>query len=218
TSSINWSTADTIYHTLYSINKDIHLQNGTPTSGPGFIGGLVTQGAGKGTANGVPDQLIFLFDNNNSLVAHTYTDNSGQYSFANIPNGTYTVYPESMNWVTTPYNGITVSNGNVTHNGIDFEKNSKTIQPKTTSVKDINHDLFSVYPNPTNGIVNINWKNSQGIDADINVSDVTGRVIKTIQTTTIPINKIDLSAYQQGVYFIHIQTNQGSLTQRIVLQ
>jgi len=69
-----------------------------------------------------------------------------------------------------------------------------------------------IFPNPTDGIINI----SQIKDAKlITVSNVTGRKIITKKAE----NKkeiIDLSNYQSGVYFISIQTNNKIITTKII--
>lgn len=75
---------------------------------------------------------------------------------------------------------------------------------------------FSVYPNPVKDMLNI----SNSIGAEINsvtVSDINGRTVKQVAANGVEsqINIADLNA---GVYFVNINSNQGSLTKKIVKQ
>ncbi|RYZ54514.1 MAG: PKD domain-containing protein, partial [Sphingobacteriales bacterium] len=146
-SSTYWGTANLIYHTGGSnLNRNIYMQSGTPGSGPGFIAGNVTMGAGKGTGAGAPGVLIFLRNSNDDVVRFTYTDMNGDYSFGNIPAGTYNVYPENMPQITTPSSDINLVSGSYTVGGVDFVKNSTEIKPVTTGIEDMAGAAFSMAP------------------------------------------------------------------------
>src|SRR5690606_12603173 len=70
TSSLMWNTATIINHTGGATSgKHITMQTGTLTSGPGFIGGNVNQGANMGTANGLAGLLVFLVDGSVYVIA-----------------------------------------------------------------------------------------------------------------------------------------------------
>ena len=60
-------------------------------------------------------------------LVSTTADGNGQFSFANMPNGTYTVRPSKAGYTFSPIErSVTVNGGHVT--GIDF-----TAQPVTTT-------------------------------------------------------------------------------------
>lgn len=218
-SSAIWSSATAINHTGgSSIYKHINMIAGTATTGPGFIGGNVSQGAGKGTNAGIANLSILLRDANDNVIASTYTDANGDYSFGSIASGAYTIYPEEMNYQTTPSASLMIGSGVNTYNSIDFEKNSNSIKPKTTGVKDVENTIFSIYPNPTKGQVNINWKNGITGDVQILVTDIAGRTIYNQNVTTAQSTQLDLSKLNQGIYFIKVNTVKGQYTERIVLQ
>jgi len=70
-----------------------------------------------------------------------------------------------------------------------------------------------IYPNPTNGIVNIEFVNNN--IQKITISDITGKQI--IEKTTIQQNEmIDLSSFESGIYIISIQTDNEIFTTKIV--
>ena len=219
-SSAIWNNATYISHYGGSTaNNHIFMISGTPSSGPGFIGGNVSQGAGKGTNAGVANLSVLLRDATNNVIASTYTDVNGDYSFGGIGNGSYTIYPEEMNYATTPSAPIVIGAGVNTYTTVDFEKNSTSIQPKPTAIKDVAvNNVFSLYPNPTKGQVNITWKSNVSGEANVVITDISGRVVYNQAISTKTTQPINLSGMNQGVYFIKINTEKGQYTERIVLQ
>lgn len=73
--------------------------------------------------------------------------------------------------------------------------------------------LFITYPNPTSGIINIEVSNNQAIDKIV-VANVLGQTIMTFENTAA----IDVSSLTKGTYFVTVETDSGSETQRIVKQ
>ena len=71
-----------------------------------------------------------------------------------------------------------------------------------------------LYPNPTNGVIQINIANVT--DFDYNVIDVVGNAV-----TNMHVNGnntvIDLSNNAKGVYFVTIDTENGSITKKVML-
>ncbi|UPT70943.1 MAG: T9SS type A sorting domain-containing protein [Flavobacterium sp. JAD_PAG50586_2] len=73
-----------------------------------------------------------------------------------------------------------------------------------------NSNLFSVYPNPTSGIVNIAMAANQSI-TKATITNLLGQNILTSGGTTI-----DISSLNKGTYFITVETEKGKQTQRII--
>ena len=71
---------------------------------------------------------------------------------------------------------------------------------------------FTIYPNPTNDIVNIS-KNSTVEIKSVTVTDMNGRIVKEIANEVESINIAELSA---GVYFLKINTAEGTATTKLV--
>lgn len=217
--STYWGNAMLINHTGgSSINKHIHMQAGTSTNGPGFISGNVTQGAGKGTATGVPNLLVILRNASNQMVAFTYTDINGIYSFGNIPMGTYNVYPENMPQVTTPSTPFIIQSGSYTISNIDFEKTSTQIKPKTTNVEILTSNTFAVFPNPVSDNVTINWSKDWSGTAQMSIVDMTGRVVMQNNLNTSSVSTINLQSLTSGVYFIKINSGKQQHTEKLIIQ
>lgn len=73
---------------------------------------------------------------------------------------------------------------------------------------------LSIYPNPTNGIVNINM--NENSDISIIISDVLGKIVKEkiINSNTT----LDLSNLEKGVYFIESSNGENTQTQQLIVE
>ena len=71
---------------------------------------------------------------------------------------------------------------------------------------------ISIYPNPTNSFVNLT---SRHVMESIKIFDIQGRLIvqKVLNTTQTSIN---ISNYENGVYFIEANSPSGSMTERFI--
>jgi hypothetical protein len=82
---------------------------------------------------------------------------------------------------------------------------------ESTNVK-----LFSLYPNPSRGVVHISV-NDMNKNRNLMISDLTGKEIKTQHLTTE--NDVNLSDLKAGVYFFHFSEGNRILhTEKVILQ
>ena len=80
---------------------------------------------------------------------------------------------------------------------------------ENVSVAEVSVSNVRLYPNPTNGILNIE---SNG-DMTISVMNVLGQ--KVIETTAIGNTTIDLSGFGEGIYMVRIETENGIKTEKV---
>lgn len=80
-----------------------------------------------------------------------------------------------------------------------------------------NNSNCQIFPNPTNGFINIVFPYVTFKESDIFISDLSGRTIKKI-TTNSKINQIDLTEYPTGVYIIKIQIADTIYNAKIIKQ
>ncbi len=73
---------------------------------------------------------------------------------------------------------------------------------------------ISIFPNPSNGIVNVQIENTSG-NFTVEVMDITGKLMQTVNTNAS--RTIDISSYQAGIYFVRVSTDTASQTKRIEL-
>jgi hypothetical protein len=215
TSSAFWYSATVINHTAGTgdINKDINMGYGTVTSGPGFIGGSVTMGANKGTSGSVPAVGLLMYIINESTGAiqqQTLTDASGNYSFSNLPVGqTYKIYPELINYATTPYAAINLTSSSTSMTVASFVQHtiSHTITPIPQSVGYLNETAttVSVFPNPASKTINLAANMSQAEEGTLVIADVTGReMYRSAMNMSAGTNNktVDVTGFAAGLYLV----------------
>ncbi|MEX2590893.1 MAG: T9SS type A sorting domain-containing protein, partial [Chitinophagales bacterium] len=82
------------------------------------------------------------------------------------------------------------------------------------------NEIFTLYPNPTEAIVNINYSSSEIKNLNISVFNLVGKEILN-QNFSNAANaatlKLDLSGNADGLYLVRIQTDKGVITKRVNL-
>jgi hypothetical protein len=76
---------------------------------------------------------------------------------------------------------------------------------------------FSIYPNPSDGIVNVNYFGTQNANMIIEVIDITGKVVDSYLTSAYNYT-IDLSHLASGSYTMKITGDGGVVTKKLILQ
>lgn len=74
------------------------------------------------------------------------------------------------------------------------------------SVNDSTIEGLSIFPNPTNGIANINLPANKALE-NVSVYDITGRQVININAN---VSSIDLNNFSTGVYIAQLTTTDGS--------
>jgi hypothetical protein len=81
-------------------------------------------------------------------------------------------------------------------------------------IKDIiNANTFSMFPNPTNSVLNITVNENVTVE----IINISGQLVSN-QQLLAGNNKVDVSAYAKGIYFVTVKGNQISKTQKLVIQ
>ncbi len=228
TSSFYWNTATVIAHTsgTADVNKDINMITGTPTSGPGFVGGNVSAGANRGTTTGDPVEgmLMNIVNSSNVLIQSVRTDANGDYSFSNLPLGTYTVFPDSLNYLTTTYDNITLTSSATSMTAASFTQNalSKTITPIVTSVNAVsNISSITVFPNPASNKLTLQWAAKNADNGTVTISDITGREVYSSAISFAAgtgVKTVDLSSFVNGLYIVSVKSATSSYTTKVQVQ
>ncbi|MCW3122930.1 MAG: C-terminal target protein [Flavipsychrobacter sp.] len=227
TSSFYWHAANVVYHTsgIADLNKDITMTYGVVPAGPGFIGGSVYSGANKGTAGEAPVKGMRMFLVNSTtgtMMQQTKTDASGNYTFINIPLGTYYVHPEADGYLTTRYDGITLTSSTTSVTSAKFIQHtlSHTITPVTVAVGSPKTEIASVivFPNPSNGNINLLWNETVTEKGNVSISDITGREVYNTNITMTQgtgSKQIDLSNLASGTYMISVNSESINYNSKI---
>jgi hypothetical protein len=83
------------------------------------------------------------------------------------------------------------------------------INSQTQSVEDFSNDSILVYPNPVKSIVYIGQTNDK---FDIEVYSILGQKVASVMAT----NQLDLSRYDEGVYFLRIKIKNNTIVKRVI--
>lgn len=75
-------------------------------------------------------------------------------------------------------------------------------------------EKFALFPNPTSGKIEFNGE--QSLINKISIFDNLGRIIKTEEN--IKSNSIELNGFNDGIYFVKLETKNGNFTQKIILK
>ena len=94
------------------------------------------------------------------------------------------------------------------HDTIHFYTVSWTIDT-TLGIQDIEANDFSIsmYPNPSNNIVNFTMVNTLGKDVTIEIISMEGKKIKSVNISNNENAQIDISALSQGIYITNFYAN-----------
>jgi hypothetical protein len=102
--------------------------------------------------------------------------------------------------------------------------NSDTIQVTfTTGINDPMSQVpgIFVYPNPNNGIMQVTIQNIQATNIQLNIIDLTGKLIKTTPFYVEPnthVSVIDLTELNNGIYILQATGNHTMVQQRFIIQ
>jgi hypothetical protein len=79
-------------------------------------------------------------------------------------------------------------------------------------------DGIAVYPNPANNELFVDANNFGGLVTSITITNMQGQTILATTNTVGAVTKLQLSGLQSGFYVVQIQTNQGTITKKVLKQ
>lgn len=89
----------------------------------------------------------------------------------------------------------------------------------TATIENTIADALTIFPNPTKGVVTLRFETLVAQDVNVNILNSLGQQIYSNHLTNhigLVNEKIDLSSFSEGLYFIKITTDKGqSVTERI---
>ena len=91
--------------------------------------------------------------------------------------------------------------------------------PASVNKQDLN-SAISVYPNPTNGLVNLSIEMESKTDFSVELVNAMGQSIRNAnytQTMNITL-EFDLTNVASGIYFVKVNSDKGTFIERIILE
>ncbi len=136
---------------------------------------------------------------NGGVPPFTYQWSDGQTSQVanNLAAGTYSV-------IVVDANGCTVQ--------------GTVVVPMNTAVESLESlTLFEIYPNPNNGLFNVNLEFNQSENIELQVISALGQVLRVYNNTgTLLSVPVDIQAFPIGVYSIHVRVDDGAMTKQFI--
>jgi hypothetical protein len=204
-----WSDASIIRPSVTLSPYNIICNGLAPLTGigviTGFVGDMMTKLKNAGRPmKGASVVLIGKSTKGNPIIAVTETDSLGNYQFVNIPDGTYSVVIniEGIS-IPNPQEVILSPSARVADN-ISYAVTDIGIVPQSqvSGIK-INSSDISLYPNPVNDNLYIEFKNS-GMKI-IRIFQMNGMLMSEIQTINQNTD-INVSQFSSGVYLVCISS------------
>ncbi len=164
------------------------------------------------TALGVEEIICVEFSNNNQEII-IYKGGTGTNQVCKVENdGNLTELFEITELVGAIEMSASIDENDNYHVLVTGQNGSLEIvyEEETNNVQNLQNIQILVSPNPTNGIINV--KTQEQIEK-ITILNITGKII--LETTNTEIN---LSKQKTGTYFIKIETENGILTEKIVVE
>lgn len=169
-----------------------------------------------------------------AIMFHEYGDPVVNYYYGAPFQGQY---PNFNSYWGSYYNNMQMNNMGVDHEFYSFNGSQHSLYPYrgavtidvsnfldsiicsslTTGIHEElqNSSIFSVYPNPGNGVFNIELKNSGS--AEIKIYDMLGKEISAWRTGEEKFS-FDLSNYSKGIYLMKVICGEQSESKKIIIE
>lgn len=169
--------------------------------------------SGAGAVMNFADVGLDIVCNNGGVSPNACTFlGGGQYcaDLVGTPTlaGVYTMSLQVQAWVTVF--GIGVPQPYV------FDGYVLTIIGETSAVTEESDVAFSVYPNPSDDFVQFQLPSGTA-EAFMEVLDISGRTVQERRIATPGVQRIDVSGFPEGIYFVTVATHGAKWTERIVV-
>ncbi|MFH4964647.1 T9SS type A sorting domain-containing protein [Gaetbulibacter sp. M235] len=164
-----------------------------------------------------------------ALGPYSITWNGTDVNGSVVADGTYTVWYEATwtdgssnthDFVNTGFaftKGTSITTTNPGNVG-PLSAMTITWTPTALSLDSVYKTKVSIYPNPSNGIINVLYDDIPV--SKINVVNIFGQVVKSIKIDPSKSKKsqsIDLSDNANGIYIINVSTNETSSSYKVLL-
>lgn len=201
----------------------IYCQAGINPGGPGFIGGLISQGANK-QSDPVVNLRLFLIASNGDAIGYTDTDANGYFSFANLPQDTFWIKVDKPYIWNSQGPRIAIGPGQLVRDSLPFllHSNYLELQDLTTrSLEVSDFPVVSVSPNPFTDEVRVKLHLDQSEEIRLTISDLQGRIIEKIAIGNVPAGdhqfEFDqLGSLPAGLFVLTAETRSGRNVSKLV--
>jgi hypothetical protein len=197
-----WNNSPLIQLTASGYSYDIHMVESSTVIGNGMVSGTIVK-----NKKSAKDIQVMLLSHDNIPIAYIFSGQDGQFSFDQIPFGTYKIFVELLGEATHP--GIIILDA--THTQV---RNLFIELVSQIGLFEINKDklivLGSVFPNPCTDKAKISINVPDVAIIKIELFDEHGREVKTDYkklNKNDEVAEVDMGFLKKGVYFMRMNVN-----------
>lgn len=222
-SSLTWQGADNYQYASQNWPVNILCQYGNNPGGPGFIGGLISQGANKRT-DPVVDLELWLVNPQGQAIAHTTTNADGYFRFPNLGYDNYTI------WVDKPHVDNAVGPEVMINAGLPVQDSLPLVlhttwlewmQATGLSNDATNFHSFEVHPNPFKDAFELEFTLESAADIRVELMDMQGRSMVEVDLGMMPGGAHSLEhpgakGLTPGIYFLKVQAGDQTFVRKLL--
>jgi hypothetical protein len=156
------------------------------------------------------------------FTVYVSTTGTEPANFTKISAGNFITTP-GITWVEYTYNLAASYDGLPVYIGIKctspdmfgFAIDDFSVSAVTLATENFFTSNFATYPNPASSVLNISSKNTTVFN-QVQLSDINGRIVKTLNTEGVSNTQVNIADLNAGVYFLKVTSNQGTGTTKII--
>lgn len=175
------------------------------TTGTGTINGYIVDLPNPSMSDYVYGQPVFLYNENDDLLAFEVSNFMGSYTFNNLAFGTYVLRTDVTGFQGEPIT-VSIDQANPVYNNAILE----IFETNPSGSVEIDYSDFTsgqVYPNPLTDQLNIDLENHIDLQILVSVFNLTGyKVIEEVIHVTTGSSTLTLSTQglERGMYFVRL--------------
>jgi|GEM_PF-4350815 len=222
--ALEWSEADEIVvvpmgpagpFTLYEAN--IELLGTTSLTGPGIILGNLLDisdllSSHSRDENAIHAVTLILTDAAGNTLTYVMSDENGEFSFDNIPYGSYRLYADHLRF-SGPYLSITLSEANPEAR-VTIEVDEDQIMLDNRDI-DIS-EYVDIYPNPASSQLFVDVSDHSAIK-QFELIDINGAIIRSVSELNTQSIYVNISDVATGMYSVRLITEEGMAIKKVMI-
>lgn len=202
---------------------DFEVRSGTNPGGPGFIGGLISQGANKtsGVGDPVPDVTVFIREQSSGdYYGYTTTDNDGYFSFSNLPLGQYEIAVDDPGVDEDNVPSLNLTSQAPSVDSLDFRLHSTYLElfVPTSVISAAGVVAVQIMPNPSNESAYMLLELPAEMPVSVEIWDVQGKQLAQVLRETVGTGRhlYALPELGAGIYFVKANVGGEMIVRRMV--
>jgi hypothetical protein len=216
----SWVNSPPVYPVTNNVQYNIYLIPiiSTP-SGTGSISGNISEMSPKLSGLSVTSGVeILLLNLNNKPIRVTYTDNSGHYSFTNLPFDNYKVFVEITGKMSVPAS-LTLNISMPTANNINFVVKGNSIALAVDDETNLSNLISEIYPNPLQHDAYIDFSLTKSENLKLRIYNQLGEILQDYYLEIQAGNQQHLlktQALKEGIYTLQIISNKSCISKKFI--